>query len=199
MFPNILLCILILINKQVVTIATATTLCIYHTWRERYKQTSICHSWLNSYVFLMYIWVFLCKTALSVGKLTSNFHLCRWLSLGLDKKKNNYPMPTSEGYVGSYRELCKLFLGQEHAQSCLTLCDPVNCSPPGSFVHGVFQGRILEWVGCHFLLQGIFPAQGSNLRLLCLLHWQVDSFTTAPPGKAPFLGHSISLISHSLV
>ena len=28
-------------------------------------------------------------------------------------------------------------------------------------------------LGCHFLLQGIFPTQGSNLRLLCLLHWQV--------------------------
>ena len=30
-------------------------------------------------------------------------------------------------------------------------------------------------VGCHFLFQGIFPTQGSNLCLLCLLHWQVDS------------------------
>ena len=35
-------------------------------------------------------------------------------------------------------------------------------------------------VGCHFLLQGIFPTQGLNL---CLLHWQADTFTTAPPGK----------------
>ena len=31
-------------------------------------------------------------------------------------------------------------------QSCLTLCDPMDCSPPGSSVHGIFQGRILEWV-----------------------------------------------------
>ena len=30
------------------------------------------------------------------------------------------------------------------AQSCLTLCDPVNWSPPGSSVHGIFQARILE-------------------------------------------------------
>ena len=35
-------------------------------------------------------------------------------------------------------------------------------------------------VGCHFLLQGIFPTQGSNLYLL---HWQEDSFTTEQPGK----------------
>ena len=33
-------------------------------------------------------------------------------------------------------------------QSCLTLCDPMNCSPPGSSVHGILQARILEWVPC---------------------------------------------------
>ena len=30
-------------------------------------------------------------------------------------------------------------------QSCLTLCDPIDGSPPGSFVHGIFQARVLEW------------------------------------------------------
>ena len=33
-----------------------------------------------------------------------------------------------------------------HVQSCLTLCDPVDCSPPGSSLHGIFQARILEQV-----------------------------------------------------
>ena len=40
-------------------------------------------------------------------------------------------------------------------------------------------------VGCHFLLQGIFPTQGWNLLLLHLLHWQAGSLPLAPPGK-PF-------------
>ena len=31
------------------------------------------------------------------------------------------------------------------AQLCLTLCDPMDCSPPGSSVHGLLQVRILEW------------------------------------------------------
>ena len=31
-------------------------------------------------------------------------------------------------------------------QSCLTLCNPMDCSPPGSSVHGILQARILEWV-----------------------------------------------------
>ena len=42
-------------------------------------------------------------------------------------------------------------------QSCPTLCDPMDCSPPGSSVHGIFQARILEWVA-------IPSSRGSRLR-----------------------------------
>ena len=37
-----------------------------------------------------------------------------------------------------------------HPKSCLTLCDPMDCSPPGSSVHGVLQARILAWVAISF-------------------------------------------------
>ena len=47
------------------------------------------------------------------------------------------------------------------AQSCLTLCDLMDCSLPGSSVHGDSPGKNIG-VGCHALLQGIFPTQGSN-------------------------------------
>ena len=46
-------------------------------------------------------------------------------------------------------------------QSCLTLCNPMNYSPPGSSVHRDSPGKNTE-VGCHALLQGIFPTQGLN-------------------------------------
>ena len=59
-------------------------------------------------------------------------------------------------------------------QSCLALCNPMDCSPPGPSAHGIFQARIQER-SCHFLLQGIFPTRGSNPCLLGLLDWQVDS------------------------
>ena len=54
-------------------------------------------------------------------------------------------------------------VSNEVAQSCQTLCDPMDYiySPLGSSVHGILQAVILEW-GCHVLLQGIFPTQGSN-------------------------------------
>ena len=51
------------------------------------------------------------------------------------------------------------------AQSCLTLCDPMDCCLPGSSVHGDSPGKNTG-VGCHVLLQGIFPTQGSNPVLL---------------------------------
>ena len=38
----------------------------------------------------------------------------------------------------------------EVAQSCLTLSDPMDYSLPGSFVHGIFQVRVLEWVAIAF-------------------------------------------------
>ena len=68
------------------------------------------------------------------------------------------------------------------AKSCPVLCDPMNCSLPGSSVHGIFQARIGKntGVGCHFLLPGIFPTQESNPRLL---HWQANSL---PPRKPCF-------------
>ena len=50
------------------------------------------------------------------------------------------------------------------AQLCPTLCDPMDCSLSSSFVHGDSPGKNTG-VGCHTLLQGIFPAQGSNLGL----------------------------------
>ena len=43
--------------------------------------------------------------------------------------------------------------------SCLTLCNPTDCSPPGSSVHGILENTR---VGCQALLLGIFLTQGSN-------------------------------------
>ena len=51
------------------------------------------------------------------------------------------------------------------AQSCLTLCNPMDCSLPGSSVHGDSPGRTTG-VGSLSLLQGIFPTQESNRGLL---------------------------------
>ena len=66
------------------------------------------------------------------------------------------------------------------AQLCPTLCDPMDYSSPGFSVCEIFAGKNTG-MGWHFLLQGIFPTQGSNLRLLCFLHWQAGSLSLAAP------------------
>ena len=50
--------------------------------------------------------------------------------------------------------------------------------------HGILQGRLLEWVSIPSS-RGIFPTQGLNPHILCLLHWQEGSLLLVPPGK-PF-------------
>ena len=64
---------------------------------------------------------------------------------------------------------------REVPQSCPTLCDPMDCSLPGSSVHGIFQARVLEWGAIVFSVQyGSFSYIASLAG--CLL-------TLAPPGK----------------
>ena len=49
-----------------------------------------------------------------------------------------------------YNNIMKVKMKALVTRSCPTLCDPRDCSPPGSSVHGIFQARILEWVAISF-------------------------------------------------
>ena len=68
-----------------------------------------------------------------------------------------------------------------HAQLCLTLCNPMDCSLLGSSVHGIFQARILEWVAISSSRDpptpGIEPTSPVSPALAGRF------FTTEPPGK----------------
>ena len=68
-----------------------------------------------------------------------------------------------------------------HANSCQsyrTLCKPMECSPPGSFDHGILQARILEWVATPFSRGSSRPRDWTQVSYL---HWQVCSLLLAPP------------------
>ena len=72
-----------------------------------------------------------------------------------------------------------------HSGTCAQLlscgrlfCDAMDCSPPGSSVHGILQARILVWVALSS--KGIFQTQGSKRRLL---HWQVESLPLSHLGR----------------
>ena len=95
----------------------------------------------------------------------------------------------------------------EVAQSCLTLCDPMDCSPPGSSIHGIFQARVLEWDAIVFSatgdkepLNGAVRSAGMLARsLLSILPHSVSCFRvhvqTAQQAPQP---QNLSQFSHSL-
>ena len=76
------------------------------------------------------------------------------------------------------------------AKSCLTFCDPVDCSPPGSSVHEISQARILEWVAISFSRGSSWPRVRPHVsRISCfvrqvLYHWAIR-------GSAPELWQRI--------
>ena len=58
---------------------------------------------------------------------------------------------------------------REVAQSCSTLCDPMDCSLPGFYVHGIFQARVLEWVAISWLTA--CQAWHKPLNVCLFLNW----------------------------
>ena len=64
------------------------------------------------------------------------------------------------------------------AQSCSSICDPLDCCPPGSSVRGILHSRVLQWIAISSST-GSFPTQGWNLSPTLAGRF----FTAAPPGK----------------
>ena len=102
----------------------------------------------------------------SLNHTLSNGMLCESHISG---KKNNNRRP-----IRSAGEEIKVLV----AQSYLTLCDPMDCSPPGSSVHGISQARILEWVAISF--SGDLPDSGIKPQSPAL---QAVSLPCELPGK----------------
>ena len=70
------------------------------------------------------------------------------------------------------------------AKSCLILCDPTDCSPPGFFVHGISQASILVCVAISFSRGSSWPRDRT-----CVSHTAGGFFTTKPPGKHYYEGY----------
>ena len=73
-----------------------------------------------------------------------------WTELNIFLDKNTQQLEIE----GNFPNLIKLKLV---TQSCLTLCDPMDCSPPGSSIHGILQARVQEWVAISFSRGSSWP------------------------------------------
>ena len=80
------------------------------------------------------------------------------------------------------------------AQSCLTLCDTMECSPPGSCIHGVFQPRIQEQGAISY--SRWCSQSGVEALSLASSHWQADSLPLCNLGTSYMCFSSVQSLSH---
>ena len=80
-------------------------------------------------------WIVACQAPLSMGILQAR--ILELVAISFSRKK-------------VWSEWSEWSVWSEVAQPCLTLCDPTDCSLPGSSLHGIFQARVLEWVAIAF-------------------------------------------------
>ena len=79
----------------------------------------------------------------------------------------------------------------EVAQSGLTVCDPMDCTPPGSSIHGIFQARILEWVAISFSRRSSQPRNWTRVSHIVSRHFTIWATRKVPNTKStPLLATS---------
>ena len=108
------------------------------------------------------------------------------------------------GYL-SIPRICYYYSACSVTQPCLTLSNPMDYSPSLSKWESI--GLLCPWdspgkntgVGCHALLQGIFPTQGSNPHLLCLLLWQQVLYHSHHLGSLHYFMHGTRNQTSSLL
>ena len=103
-------------------------------------------------------------------------------------------MPSSRGSCGprdriqvSYVSCIgrEFFITAKSLQSCLTLCDPIDGSPPGSPVPGILQARTLEWVAISFSNAWKWPRGLQPTRLLCPWDFSRQEYWSGVPLPSP--------------
>ena len=98
--------------------------------------------------------------------LISSGHLCSFIHFF-----SNFVIPSLDEVVALYDVIYSL----SHVQ---LFCDPMDCTPPSSSVHGLSQARILEWVATSFCRRSAWPRDHTHV--FCIAG---GFFTTEPPGK----------------
>ena len=116
---------------------------VARTWKQ--PRCPSADEWIRN---LWYIYTM--KYYSAIKKNTFESILMRWMKLG--------PIIQSESEV---------------AQSCLTLCDPVECSPSGSSVHGILQARILEWVAISYSRGSSHPRDRTQVSRIAGKHFNL--------------------------
>ena len=93
--------------------------------------------------------------------------LCVWnwsplISIVTDLRTHTQTLSATLSRILCWLVICVCTCARVWAQLCPTLCNPMDCSPPGSSVHGIFQARVLEWVAIAFSRIAIWPSNPTS-------------------------------------
>ena len=119
-----------------------------HQIQKMGKRCHLLKNFLNCFWALNNVYMY----AAAAAKLLSRVRLCATPETAAHQAPRPWDSPGKNTGVGCHLLLqcMKVKSEIEVAQSCPTLSDPMDCSPPGSSVHGIFQARTLEWVAISF-------------------------------------------------
>ena len=124
------------------------------------------------------LWMITIAAIISLSIILHNYHFSGW---------NNYILVSASLMILAQWKVKVLV-----TQSCLTLWDRMDCSPPGSSVHGIFQARILEWVAIPFSRGSFQPRDLTQVSCIA-----GGFFTIWAPREA--LGYNIVVYIHYTV
>ena len=123
-----------------------------------------------------------------------------WSGLPFNPSRGDFPNPEIEPHLLHCRQISFLLsqLGSpmlkishhcmpaKSLQSCPTLCESIDYSPPGSFVHGILQARIMEWVAMSSSMGSSKQRDLTRISYVsCIGRWVFFFFTTCTSWKAP--------------
>ena len=98
-----------------------------------------------------------------------------WMKKGniLCHKKSVSPLKRTEVLMHAITWVNCANVMSEFAQSCPTLCDPMDCSLPGSSIHGIFQAIVLEWIAISFSRGSSQPRDRTQVSCIVDRHFTV--------------------------
>ena len=137
--------------------------------------------WTGSKLGKEYVKAIYCHLAYLTYMQSTSCEMLDWVKHKLESKLPGEILLTSDRQMTPFlwQKVKRNWKSEsEVAQLCLTLCDPMDCSLPGSSIHGIFQARVLEWVAISFSRGSSQPSNRTWVSTL-----QAYAFPSEPPGK----------------
>ena len=106
--------------------------------------------------------------ALFLGRTDLIFLTAKVIGELAETRAQSWPLVAPQGQAGFSWKSCLVCVGTKSPQSCLTLCDPMDCRPPDASIHGIFQAGMLEWIAMPSSRGSSQPRDQTHICMFCI-------------------------------